>query len=146
MHLYVQAVPDGKPQAIGPDRLGLMLFSNPVSPDGKYVIGGRRGEVLLVPMDGAGQSRVLPDLSPPSDRIIQWSPDSHHLYVYRYGERPARVWLYEVETGRRQLWKEIPFDDAIALGVRIRVTPDGRAWAYGGARVLSDLYVVDGLR
>ena len=111
--LYVQGVPDGKPQAIGPERLSIMPLTNPVSPDGKYMIGIRRGQALLVPLDGAGQSRVLPDLSPPGDRIAQWSQDSRHLYVYRLGEQPARVWLYEVETGRRQLWKEIPFDDAI---------------------------------
>ena len=143
--LYVQSIPDGKPQPIGPERLVVMPQSNPVSPDGKYVIGGRRGEVLLIPLDGAGQSRVLPDLSPPSDRTVQWSLDSRHLYVYRLGERPARVWLYEVATGRRQLWKEIPFDDPMD-GFLVRVTPDGKAWAYGGARVLGDLYVVDGLR
>ena len=50
-----------------------MPLTNPVSPDGKYMIGIRRGQALLVPLDGAGQSRVLPDLSPPGDRIAQWS-------------------------------------------------------------------------
>jgi Tol biopolymer transport system component len=143
--LYVQAVPDGKPQAIGPERLGIMQLTSPVSPDGKYVIGARRGEALLVPLDGAAQSRVVPALSPPADRIVQWSLDSRQLYVYRRGERPARVWLYEVATGRRQLWKEIPFDASIE-GIHVRVTPDGRAWTYGGPRVLGELYVVDGLR
>jgi hypothetical protein len=78
------------------------IVTSPVSPDGKYVIGVRDGQALLVSLDGAGQSRVLPDLSPPGDRIVQWSADSHRLYVYRRGEPPARVWLYEVETGRRQ--------------------------------------------
>jgi Tol biopolymer transport system component len=150
-HLYVQAVPDGEPRPIGPDRVGLLLFSNPVSPDGKYVIGVRLGEAHLVPLDGTGQSRVLPDLAPPGDRIVQWSQDSRHLYVFRRGEWPVRVWLYEVETGRRRLWKEIPFDnagggvDAGGGGVDVRVTPDGRAWAYGGGRTLAALYVVDGL-
>ena len=145
-HLYVQAVPDGKPQAIGPDRLALMVLTSPVSPDGRYVVGARRGAAFLVPLFGSGQARALPGLSPPADRIVQWSQDSRHLYVYgRGGERPLKVWLYDVETGRRQLWKEIPFETALE-GIQVRVTPDGRAWAYAGARVLMELYIVDGLR
>jgi Tol biopolymer transport system component len=143
--LYVQAVPEGKPRAIGPERLMIMELTSPVSPDGKYVIGIRRGQALLVPLDGTGESQVLPDLSPPRDRIFQWSQDSRHLYVFQRGERPTRVWLYEVETGRRQLWKEITFD-ATLQGIQVRVGPDGRAWAYGGARILGELYVVEGLR
>jgi Tol biopolymer transport system component len=142
---YVQAVAGGKPQAIGPDRLRPQDGTNPVSPDGKHLIGVRRGEVHLISLDGAGEDRILPGLSVPDDRLPQWSQDSHHLYVYRRGERPAKVWLYDVATGERRLWRELPYDNSIEA-IRIRMTPDGQAWTTEGRRTLGQLYVVEGLR
>ncbi len=45
-------------------------------------------------------------------------------------------------------WKELTLEDLAGV-VRIdpvRVAPDGRSWAYSYIRVLSNLYVVEGLR
>ncbi len=143
--LYVQAVPDGKPQAIGPENVRILPGTNPVSPDGKYAVGIRRGgETLLISLDGTGQARVLPGLSP-VDRVVQWSHDSRGLYVYGQAERPLRVWLLDVETGKRRLWKEIPIDSSIAR-IQLRISLDGKMWTYGGVRILSELYLVEGLR
>ena len=47
---------------------------------------------------------------PMSDRIQQWSKDSRHLYTYRRGERPLKVWLYDIDTGQRRLWREFPVE------------------------------------
>ncbi len=143
-HLYVEAVPDGKPVPIGPEKTRLMFWTNPVSPDGKYVVGIHAGEALLIPLDG-GQARPVPNLSPPEDRIVQWTADSRALYVWRRGERPAKVWLHDVETGRKRLWREFPVEDSLTLG-HIRMTPDGRTWALGGVQALAELYLVEGLR
>jgi dipeptidyl aminopeptidase/acylaminoacyl peptidase len=125
--------------------LFLQEWSNPVSPDGKSVIAVRRGEVHLVPLDGAAPERVLPGLSPPEDRVEQWSSDSRHLYTRRRGERPQRVWLYDIATGQRQLWKEFPFDSSIEA-IRVRMTPGGSAWTIEGRRMLGQLCFVEGLR
>ena len=142
--LYMQAIPDGKPQPIGPETLNLTARSNPVSPDGRFVVGTRLGEAHLVPLDGSGSSRLLPGLSPPADRIVQWTADSRSLYV-QSGQRGSKVWLYDIASGQRRLWKEIPLDDTID-GARFRVTPDGSAWVYFGQRTLSEIYLVEGLR
>jgi hypothetical protein len=122
------------------------MDASPVSPDGKYAIGTRNdtGEVFLVPLDGKGQTKVLAGLSVPADRVVQWTPDSRSLYIYRPAERPLTVELFELETGHRRPWKRILLDDSIEA-IRIRVTPDGRAWAFGGARDSSALYLVEGL-
>ena len=143
--LYAQAIPDGKPRPIGPQTLYLQEWSSTVSPDGRFVVGVRRGEAHLVPIDGSGSSRVLPGLSPPGDRIVQWSADSRQLYVCQSAQQAVRVSLYDVESGQRRLWKEVPFDDTVS-GVRFQVTPDGSAWVYTGRRNLSELYLVEGLR
>jgi dipeptidyl aminopeptidase/acylaminoacyl peptidase len=145
LRLFVQAVPGGQPRAIGPERLLLNEWTNPVSPDGKYVVAIRRGEVHLVSLDGAGTERVLPGLSTPDDRVQQWSRDSRYLYTYRRGERPQKVWLYDIATGQRHLWKEFPYDNSIE-GIRLRMTTGGDAWTIEGRQVLGQLYVVEGLR
>jgi Tol biopolymer transport system component len=144
-HLYVQA-PDGKPRPIGPERARIAPAANPVSPDGKYVVALARGQVLLVPLGGTGEARAVPGLAPQEgDRAVQWSSDSRALYVYRQGERPLRVWLVDIETGQRRPWKEIAVEDALG-GVQLRVTPDGETWLHAGRRILSELYLVEGLR
>ncbi len=54
----------------------------------------------------------------------------------------------DVATGRRALWKQLmPPDPAGVTGlIRIRITPDGKYYAYSVGRVLSELYVADGLK
>jgi hypothetical protein len=47
-----------------------------------------------------------------------------------------------------ELWRELTLEDLAGL-IRIHpviVTPDGRYWAFSYTRVLSDLYVVEGLK
>ena len=143
--LYTQAVPSGQPKAIGPERLLIDDWTNPVSPDGKFVVAVRRGEVHLVSLDGAGIDRVLPGLTTPDDRVLQWSRDSRHLYTFRNGERPQNVWLYDVVTGERHLWKAFPIEPSVE-GIRVRMTTGGDAWTIEDRRTLGQLFVVEGLR
>jgi Tol biopolymer transport system component len=143
--VYTQAVPSGQPKAIGPERLVIDDSTNPVSPDGKFVVAVRRGEIHLVSLDGAGVDRVLPGLSTPDDRVLQWSRDSRHLYTFRRGERPQNVWLYDVVTGARRLWKAFPVEPSVE-GIRVRMTTGGDAWTVEDRRTLGQLYLVEGLR
>ncbi len=141
--IYRQDVPGGKPRPMGPEKTRLPPFSSPVSPDGKYVVGIHSGQVLLVPLDG-GPARTVAGLTPPGDRVIQWSGDSRALYVFRMGERPIRVWLQDIATGEKRLLREIPVEGSLGF-VQVRVTPDGGTWAYFGRQVLSELYLIEGL-
>jgi hypothetical protein len=61
---------------------------------------------------------------------------------------PARVFRLDLGTGRRELWKQImPADRTGVIDIRgILPTPDGRAYAYSYLRILSELYVVEGLK
>ncbi|MBK5296786.1 MAG: serine/threonine-protein kinase [Vicinamibacteria bacterium] len=143
-HLYVQAVPDGKPRPIGPERTRLPPLGSPVSPNGKYVVGLRAGQVLLVPLDGANDARVVAGIARPADRVAQWTSDSQALYVYQYSARRLTVWLLDLKTGQRRPWKEIPMDSP--GGRVLHVTPDGNTWVHSGRQVQSALYLVEGLR
>ncbi len=142
--VYAQAVPDGKPRAISPDRTRILPFSSPVSPDGKYVVVLRAGRVFLQPTDGGGEARAVPGLSDPADRVLQWTADGRSLYVQNPRESRSRIWLVDVETGQKRLWREIPVEEGLG-GIRVNLTPDGKTWVVSGEKTLSELYVVEGL-
>jgi hypothetical protein len=64
------------------------------------------------------------------------------------GEVPARVTRVEIETRKREAWKSlIPADPAGVERIsNVLVTPDAKSYACCFTRLLSDLFVVDGLK
>jgi hypothetical protein len=59
-----------------------------------------------------------------------------------------KIGRVDLATGHREPWKEIaPADPAGAQSItNIRFSADGKAYAYSTLRLLSDLYVVDGMK
>jgi dipeptidyl aminopeptidase/acylaminoacyl peptidase len=118
-----------------------------VSPDGRTVAGmtGRQ-TIALYDLEGSAQPIEVHG-SEPGEIPIQWSADASSLLVYRPNALPARVYRVNLVTGTRELWKEFqPIDPAGIYKIApICVTPDGGAYAYDALRMLSDLYVADGL-
>ena len=149
--VYVQSLEDGaSPRPISPEGTWIASFTNPVSPDGKSVVVGSgqfswtTADHAIYPVDGGGSARPVPGLDR-GEVVIQWAVDSRSLFFIRIGERPMRVWKLDLETGKRTLWGVVPADASMQF-FRVRITPDGTTWAYGGQTVLSTLYVVEGLR
>jgi hypothetical protein len=85
---------------------------------------------------------------PYSDFIWRnWSADGRFIYVWNPSELPFRVSRVELATGRREPWKTItPQDPAGIYNADLMLTPDGKSYAYNAKRMLSDLYLVQGLR
>jgi len=79
---------------------------------------------------------------------VGWSADSRNLYIFRQGEFPAKVYLLDIENNQKKLVNELmPRDPAgVNLISPILVTPDGKSYVYGYRRILSDLYLVEGLK
>jgi sugar lactone lactonase YvrE len=146
--MYVQTVPEGKSRAVTPEGTWIHWGSSPVSPDGRSVVGTSGGPLdekrAIYPIDGTGEARVIPELSL-RDTPIQWSSDSRSLYVTNLRERPLRIDLLEISTGKRRLWKEVTGEQPDAT-LSARITPDGKSYVYGGVRTISELYLVEGLR
>jgi hypothetical protein len=65
--------------------------------------------------------------------------------VHAPQDEPFRV---EIATGKRQLFKQISPDDPAGIESvdRLRITRDGKAYAYSCLTELSGVYVVEGLR
>jgi len=144
VRVYVRDIDGGKPRAVSPE--GYRPYPEAVSPDGRHVPArGPDRKLYLYPLEG-GEPTVLVGLTT-QDRTVGWSADGRSLYVHRR-EAPVRVYRYDVATGQKQHWKELmPADAAgVAEVVRVFPTPEGKAYAYSYIRVLSDLYLVEGLK
>ena len=125
----------------------MSLIGNAVSPDGKWVAAtGPDLKVALYPTE-PGEPRLISGIAP-DELPVRWSADGRSLYVLRRSEAPARVYLVDLETGRRTLWRELsPPDPAGVIQIGpIVITPDGKSYVYSYRRILDDLYLVKGLR
>ena len=82
------------------------------------------------------------------DRYAGWADDAHSVYMYRSKDLPARVYKVDLVTGKTQFLREfLPLDAAGLISIApIQITPDGKHYGYSFVRMLSDLYVVDGLK
>jgi eukaryotic-like serine/threonine-protein kinase len=82
------------------------------------------------------------------EQPIQWSADGREMYLYKPGDLPAKVYRLDLATGHRTLWRGlIPSDSAgVSRLGPIVITPDGKSCLYGYHRVLSDLYLVEGMK
>lgn len=145
VRLYVQDLAGGKPLAISPE--GTYGLAYLISPDGKEVAAvGPDQKGYLYPV-GGGDPRLIPSLGA-GELPVAWSSDGHSIFVYRSAELPAKVDLIELSSGRRTHWKELrPSDPAgVEFIGPILMTADARTYVYGYRRLLSDLYVVEGLK
>ena len=81
-------------------------------------------------------------------RVIRFTPDGRFLYVYENFDRSAKIYRVEIETGRRELWKTIAPSDPVGIVeiYAIQISDDGQSYYYTFTRMISDLYLVEGLR
>jgi hypothetical protein len=83
------------------------------------------------------------------DRPLAFTPDGRALFVSPWSETgPTVVERVDVATGERSPWTEVRVEDKAGAGpmMPIVITPDGQSYAYSVHRVLSELYLVRGLR
>ena len=142
---YVQALDGTGPRALADGSFA--LSARPISPDGRWVaLRTAEGRHEILPAEG-GAARPLAGATA-DDQVIRWSADGLFIFVYKPGQRPAQIDRIELATGRREPWKTLrPADGAGVVTVTpVLISADGRRYAYGYRRVLSDLYVVDGVR
>jgi len=118
-----------------------------VTPDGKFLLArDSNKQRWFYPIAGGEPQKLNLDIKP-AEFIIGFFPDGKSVRVYTTGV-PAEIHRVDLATGRRELWKEIaPPDAAGAQGIfSMHFGADGKSYAYSLQRILSDLYVVDGLK
>jgi Tol biopolymer transport system component len=121
------------------------------SPDGRdAAVRGPDGKWGVWPLSGEGDGglRPIPGLDS-AYRVAGWSPDGGSLYVYSsHAEQTAKIYRVNVQTGKMEPWKV--FGAEGGAGVTETGFPhfsaDGSAYTYIYVRVLSEAYVVTGLK
>jgi eukaryotic-like serine/threonine-protein kinase len=145
--IYVRDLDGGKLQPVTPEKVEVSIGQDILSPDGKWIaVSEADQKAKLYPVDG-GEPRPISGIAE-GDVPVQWTADGRSLYVRRWDEMPARVFRLDLETGRRELWKQImPADHTGVVKISgMLPTPDGRAYGYSYMRILSQLYAVEGLK
>jgi sugar lactone lactonase YvrE len=147
VRLFVQEIDGGKPRPVTPEGISTALPGFAVSPDGKFIAAvGPEQKGAVFPVDG-GEARPIPGLLP-GEFPLRYTADGRSIYVWKRGDLPARISRLDLESGRREVWKDLlPADPAGVERIsNVLVTPDGKGYAYCYARLLSDLFVVEGLK
>jgi Tol biopolymer transport system component len=141
--LYVQPISGGTPVPLS--REGIQV-SGPVSPDGRFVAAMNADWKPVLCSTSSGDLVPIPG-GTTGEAPIQWSPDSRALYI-KTGLVPARVFRVDPFSGKRELWREFaPSDQTGVVDVQnVAMTRDASAYAYTYVRILSDLFVAQGLR
>jgi eukaryotic-like serine/threonine-protein kinase len=134
---FIQSIDGGAPRAVTPEG----VTACEPSPDGRSVAGGDS----IYPLDGS-TPRTIPGLFP--GETFEWTSDSRFGYAFQARPAPVTVYRINVLTGQRQAFREIRPTDMTGLGPISHVffSADGRAYVYGYARFLSELYLVTGLK
>ena len=133
-----------QPRPLTPEGASLI---GPISTNGSgFVARGSDGKAHIYSTAGGESTLVTGFL--PGDTSVGWTADDRFVYVQRRGAPTATIDKLEVQTGRRETWKEfLPADAAGVVRVSsVFVAPDGSFYVYAYSRVLSNLYVVDGLK
>jgi Tol biopolymer transport system component len=147
--MYVQDLVGGAPHAVTPliSVEPAHFESHVVSPDGKFAFArDLSGKGQLYPLAG-GEPQSLSGWLP-KDIWITWSADGRSAYLYQDEKTSAPVYRLDVATGKRELVMTLgPNDSAGVTAIQnLRITPDGKSYAYSFSRELSDLFLVDGAR
>ncbi len=147
--MYVQDLVGGAPRAVTPliSMESAHFESQLVSPDGRFIFArDLSGKGQLYPLAG-GEPQAVPGWSP-EDIWITWSADGRSAYVYHDEKTSAPVYRLDVASGKRELVATLAPDDlaGVTAIVNVRMTPDGKSYAYSFDRELSDLFLVEGVR
>src|SRR5271165_296508 len=138
---YLLEVESGTTRAVTPEDTSDGI----ISPSGEYIVARDSSRKFMVYSVAGGEPRPVEGLAA-GEVPIQWDASGSKLYVWNRTV-PANVYLLDVRTGTRTLWLEIkPAEVSGLLYGEVIVTPDGRSYGYRYRRVLTDLFLAEGLR
>jgi len=142
--LYVMDDEGATPKPISPEGI---RWEVAISPDGRLIGTAMTAGVPRIFPAAGGEPRPVPGAAP-GDIPSIWSSDGRSLFVVVRTSPGARVDRLDLATGRRTSVKTLmPADRAGLIDIAfVGLSADARSYVYSYRRVLSTLYLVDGLR
>jgi len=140
---YSMDLDSGKTRPITPEgTVGLL-----VSPDSKFLLArDSQRKRWLYPLEGGDPQPLTASLSP-DDLIVDWEKDGKSILVEKAGIPLKLVRAYLGSSKIEEVKTFSPSDPAGVVTVGgVRFSADRKSYAYDYFRILSDLYVVDGLK
>jgi hypothetical protein len=143
--VFVQDLSQGTPRPALPEG----WTGGVPTPDGRFITAQDPGGGLpvLQPLDG-GEPRSIAGARA-SDVILQFDPEGRTAFVRESCVAANCRWVrLDLRTGQRSPWLDMtPPDRTGVTGIiNLAVHPGGRSYAYTYERVLSDLYMIEGLK
>ena len=140
---YWMDLDTGKTRAITPEGTAGQL----VSPDGKFVLArDSERKHWLYPLEGGDPQ---PFTAPIDERdfVVDWEKDGKSVLAIKAGTQAKVVRAYLGSSKVEEVKTFSPSDPAGVVTVGgVRFSADRKSYAYDYFRILSDLYVVDGLK
>jgi hypothetical protein len=140
--VYVQSL-DGTPHAVSPEGL---LSRITVSPDGQRLIVRLDRKLMILSTSGGAPQTVT--TIPEHELPIRWLDSDTVLFTSRKGDQTT-INRASLSTGAQTPVRTVSYTNTNLAGFRrafgLRVTADLKSYAYSYARLLSELYLVDGL-
>jgi Tol biopolymer transport system component len=143
--LYAWNSVTGSLRAIGPS--GIQDSAKLVSPDRTHIVSlGPDERWWSYPVEG-GEARPITGLST-HDAPIGWRDDNRSLFVVMHHDenKMLHVSVLDSVSGQQTPWKQIQPSRPVDEVLNLKITPDGRAYAYNFRLKLSDLYIADGFK
>jgi hypothetical protein len=138
---YLQHLDGGPPRPVTPEG----LWTQWVAPDGSSLAVSGSGTPISIQPLGGGEAQPVAGAQA-RDRLAHWGRDGS-LYVFRREDVPCRVSRLDLASGRREAYRTLsPGDPAgVVATSEVQFSADLTAYTYTYLRILSELYVVEGL-
>lgn len=115
-----------------------------ISRDGQWIETSSSDGFVLLPVHG-GAPRKAAGFEP-GERVIRWA-EGTTAFVSLKTASSFRIDRLDLLTGQRTHLRDIPLPDlAGSLGEQVLLSADGKTYVTSMMRMLTDLYVVEGLR
>jgi serine/threonine protein kinase/Tol biopolymer transport system component len=144
---FTQDIKGGDVQPLTPQGVRATL----VSPSGdKLAAYGPMGELLLLLAGGSNSTPIRG--AEPGDELVQWSADGGYIFVRSAVESSIHLYRLSLTGAERRLWKKIEVPDHTGLiniestPGAIRLTPDGKFFAFSYWKAQGEIYVAEGLK
>jgi len=146
---YIVDINSGSPRRFTPEGTEVNAptwWTLPISPDGsRVVVRDDHGSAVILAVAGGAPTPVA-HLNP-GEVVVQWTPDGNGLLVAHRDGLPWVVERLDLASGRRTPAVTIRAHDAAGLRLSVfGISRDAKYYVHTYARLLSNLYVVDGLK